>query len=68
MNDPVGLLLGLALAAFLVGEALALLDPSLGDTASERVRRWAGVSVWRRLSIGAGLALTWLHIIYRWPW
>jgi len=68
VTDPAGILLGLAVALFLAGEALALLDPSLGDTASERVRRWAGAHGWRRLLLGAALALTYMHIIHRWPW
>ncbi len=68
MFDAAGALFALALAAFLAGEALALLDPSLGPTASERVRRWAGAHGWRRLLLGAALALVYLHIVYEWPW
>lgn len=28
----------------------------------------AGDDGWRRLLLGAALALTYMHIIHRWPW
>ena len=68
MTDPAGALLVLGVVVFLVGEALALLDPSAGETASERVRRWAWARPWRRLLLGLSLVLVFLHIVYEWPW
>ena len=66
--DPVGLLLWVSAIVFLLGEALALLDPRLGRTASERGRSWARSAPWRPVALGAGLLLLFTHIVYAWPW
>lgn len=66
--DLVGLLLWVSVIVFLLGEALALLDPRFGKTASERVRSWARSAPWRPVALGAGLLLLFTHIIYAWPW
>lgn len=66
--DPVSALLALGVIVFSTGEALALLDPRFGATASERVRAWARKAPGRKAALGAGLLLLFTHIVYEWPW
>lgn len=66
--DLVNVLLAIGLIVFSVGEVLALLDPRLGATASERVRAWVRKAPGRKAALGAGLLLLFTHIVYEWPW
>lgn len=60
------LLLG-GLLTFAWGEALALVNGTPGDTASERLRAWVRRAPWRRAALAGALVLFYLHVVYAWP-